>query len=395
MLGTKGIAIRSLIEANGHDVVADQLSELLKEGKLRTRDFSMRELAEAFLSEERMRDMALGNGRAFSGELRESDSYGVGSGAFANITGQIIYNEIMDGYNSYNDGVENLVTTLPTQFLDGEKIAGITGPRGSVPEVLEGMPYPEAAIQEDYINTPATKKYGEIVSLTAEAVLKDRTGVILDRAKTVGERVGYEKATRIWDCIFDLNTAYRYKWKGTTYGTYLTSGNWINDAASQELVDWTSIEHVIVQMADIANPDQPDRTEPLNFFRPETLIVMPYKEFTARRILSATEVRNVSNTNNTTLSGSPVPNMNLVASALAYQRLIASGVSASNARHYWICGDTRRAFRYMQVFPVTVVQAPPNSELEFSRDVIARWKAAERGVPVCVQPRAIARRYVS
>jgi hypothetical protein len=385
-----------MVEAHGPEATARTLGELMEAGEIRPHDFSFLELGRALLSEQQMVALAEGRGNVFSGEFQEADSYGVGSSGFLNITGQIIYNALIDKYESINDGVENLVSVTKTQFLDGEKIAGITTPRGEVQEVLEGMPYPEAGIGEDYINTPATEKYGTIVSLTAEAILKDRTGLILDRAASVGERVAYRKASRIWDCIFDLNTKYRYKWKGTTYSPWQTASPWINDASSQELTDWTSIEHVMVQMADIANPDQPDTTEPINLFQPKVLVVMPFKEFTARRILSATEIRQTTNTNNLTLTGNPIPpGIQLVSSAFAYQRLIKSGVSASNAKNYWLLGDPQRAIKYMEVLPLTVVQAPPNSELEFSRDVVARWKAAERGVPVWVQPRAMARRYVA
>jgi len=34
-----------------------------------------------------------------------------------------------------------------------------------------------------------------------------------------------------------------------------------------------------------------------------------------------------------------------------------------------------------------VVQAPTNSEAEFSQDIVVRFKASERGVPAIVEPR--------
>ena len=39
------------------------------------------------------------------------------------------------------------------------------------------------------------------------------------------------------------------------------------------------------------------------------------------------------------------------------------------------------AFAYMENWPITVVQAPANSEAEFNQDIVARFKASERGIP--------------
>ena len=50
-------------------------------------------------------------------------------------------------------------------------------------------------------------------------------------------------------------------------------------------------------------------------------------------------------------------------------------------------GDPGRAFRYVENWPMTVVQAPQNSEAEFNQDIVARFKASERGVAAVFDPR--------
>jgi hypothetical protein len=39
----------------------------------------------------------------------------------------------------------------------------------------------------------------------------------------------------------------------------------------------------------------------------------------------------------------------------------------------------------------TVVQAPVNSEAEFTQDIVVRFKASERGTPAIMEPRRIQR----
>ena len=59
-------------------------------------------------------------------------------------------------------------------------------------------------------------------------------------------------------------------------------------------------------------------------------------------------------------------------------RLVASGVAAAAAQKYWL-GDPAKAFAYMENWPITVVQAPNNSEAEFNQDIVARYKASGAG----------------
>ena len=41
----------------------------------------------------------------------------------------------------------------------------------------------------------------------------------------------------------------------------------------------------------------------------------------------------------------------------------------------------------MQNWGPTVVQAPDNSEAEFTHDIVARFKVSERGTPAVLEPR--------
>jgi hypothetical protein len=70
-------------------------------------------------------------------------------------------------------------------------------------------------------------------------------------------------------------------------------------------------------------------------------------------------------------------------------------VSASAAADWWFIGDPKKAFWYMENWPLTVVQAPANNIKEFEQDIVLRWKASERGVPWVADPRWIYKLYNS
>jgi hypothetical protein len=78
-----------------------------------------------------------------------------------------------------------------------------------------------------------------------------------------------------------------------------------------------------------------------------------------------------------------------VESRLAYRRVIAAGVAAVEAKKWWFVGDFRKAFAYMENWPITVTQAPINSEADFNNDILLRFKASERGAAAVINPRFV------
>ena len=89
----------------------------------------------------------------------------------------------------------------------------------------------------------------------------------------------------------------------------------------------------------------------------------------------------------TTTAANPLGNYRVVESRLAYRRIVGSGVSAADARKWWFIGDLRKAFTYMENWPITVTQSPLGSEADFNQDVVVRFKASERGAAAVINPR--------
>lgn len=377
--------LKRMYEANGAEETAKHLREALQTGDLKPEDFSIRELAEATLSPERVRQMDPRHGGEF---LLESGD-GVDATAFTNIAGQIVQAKILDAYHHEAFVLSRLVDTIPTR-LDGERIPGIGRISDEVAEVHPGMPYPSLGFAEDFIDTPQTTKRGFIVPVTREAVFFDRTHLILQRASEVGEVLGLNKEKRLLDLLIGVTN--NYVWKGAAYNTYSSTGlgvapdgNWINQM-TEELVDWTDVDAAEQLFADILNPNT---GEPV-LVQATTVLVMPAYRHAAHRIFNAAEITyGTADAPTSTTVANPLGNYTIVESRLAYRRLLNAGYDAAAAKKWWFIGDFRKAFAYMENWPITVAQSSANSEADFNQDIVVRFKASERGAAAVINPRYV------
>ena len=176
--------LRRRYELDGAEKTVRHLSEALEQRHLQPEDFSLRDLAEGLVPDGHGWVRSLDPRNAGGVNLLEAGE-GVDVTAFLNITGQVIYSKIQEGYAQEAFVVSKLVDTVPTR-LDGEKIPGIGRVSDEATEVHPGMPYPHLGFGEDYIETPSTAKHGLIVPVTREAIFFDRTNLVLSRAAEVG-----------------------------------------------------------------------------------------------------------------------------------------------------------------------------------------------------------------
>ena len=371
-------------DVDGPERTIEHLREALEGGQLRPEDFSLRELAEVTLGSEGLRRL---DPRSEGVNLLEAGD-GIDATAFSNITGQIVYSRIMEAYTQEAFVVSSLVDTIPTR-LDGEKIPGIGRIRDDAAEVRPGMPYPSVGLGEDYIETPSTTKRGLIVPVTKEAIFFDRTNLILQRAAEVGEVLGLNKEKRLIDLV--VGETNNYKWKGTAYDTYYAAaggGPWVNALTGNELADWTDVDQAEQLFADILDPNT---GEPV-LVQGATVLVTPAYRHAANRVFAATEIQySAPDSATQTLAPNPLRNYAVYDSRLLYRRIIAGGTAAADAKKWWWVGDFRKAFAYMENWPITVTQAPANSEAEFNQDIVLRFKASERGAAAVINPRYVVR----
>jgi len=138
-------------ELDGPQRAVRHLSEALREGHLRPDDFSLRQLAESLVPDGREWIDSMNPNRGGFTLLESSEA--IDTTAFTNITGQIIYNKILEGTRSEEFVATRLVETISTSNFSGERIPGV-GQIGDQAQIVRpGMPFPHVGFGEDWIET--------------------------------------------------------------------------------------------------------------------------------------------------------------------------------------------------------------------------------------------------
>jgi hypothetical protein len=371
-------------------VVCRHLSEALENGHLRPEDFSFRDLAEAFLGEEWVRNLRPKSGRLYrrnelleAGAVRYSD--------FSHITGQILFSTIRQGYQDEQFVFTPVVPVVQTDNQDMEKIPGISEIGDEMLVVSEGNDYPTVGVSEDYIEVSAKQKRGMRIALTREAIFGDKTGLLLQRARRAGFYAGLNLEKRVIDALIDENAGavsavaggHRYHWKGVSYATYQTSTPWKNVTTSNALVDWTDIENALLTLSAITDPYT---GEPI-LITPKHLVVTPQNLFTAKRIVSATEIRvatpgyATSGNPTQTIAANPVSNYQILSSNLLAAR-------AATDTDWWL-GDVSELLRRFVNWDIEMEEASPNHPDAFNRDIVFQVKVTVKDAVSVVEPRAM------
>lgn len=374
--------------ANYRSGFMDAFLEGLEEGHLKPGQFSLRRLFE-HLVEGGREIVDSWDPRNEGGKISLYEGGGAISVAdFSNITGQIIYAEILQAWNNPEMLHPMLMDDVDTPF-DGEKIPGISNLGDVTKVVKEGDPYPNAGIGEEWIETPAMFKRGIIVPVTKEAAFFDRTGQVLQQARDVTQAMLISKEKRCLDVALGIVDVYRRNGGAAqaTYGTTHTNGDFSNLKTSNALVDWTNVEAAELMFDDITDPNT---GEPVVVDKTAMQIVVPTaKRYTAGRILNATEVISREDRGGSTAAqtvetrgGNPLNSKYPILSN-AYVK------SRTGSSTTWFLGDFKGAFEYRQNWGMTAVTAPAGNHDEFHNDIIQQTKISERGTPVCREPRKV------
>jgi len=372
---------------------ADVVINSIKSGELKVSELSIRDIAEATLGQAGMR--ALAKNSTQSGfcidDMKEAVAP-VNLSMFSNITGQLIYQGVYDAYTAPEYIGDQLVTAEASRE-DNTRVPGLAPIDDDALVVEEGAEYPDVKFGEDYIDIPQSKKRGLKIGITREAVFFDRTGQVLEQARTVGERLGLNKEKRILRTVLGLDNT--FKRKGVAANTYLTTGPRINDITNA-LADYTDLDAVY----DAFNAMTDDRTVPEPIVvTAKIMLVAQALQFVARNIIKATDIA-VTPTVTNGASRMPNPYSGVVTpiSSPWIQNLLtgasvnAQTNSAAEAATFWYMGDFKRAFRYRTLFPMQVLAAQHDKDA-FERDVVAQFRADERGVAYVWAPWYVVRNH--
>lgn len=399
MPGTRCInyaELKSLVEKKGAESASRWLTECLEPADgskplLAPSDFSIRELAEAFMGSEWVANLSPKSGRLT--RLQESSGSAVAFSQFSNITGQIFFTEVKKAYDSEELVFKSVVPTLNSDLADMEKIPGFGDMGDDFETVGENRPFPELGVSEDYFEVGPKQKRGGIVSVTKEAVRFDRTSQLLERCRKGGMFLGLNVEKRVIDAIIDENAGaasaaaggHRYHWKGTSYATYQTATPWINVQTSNELVDWTDVQASWGVLAEITDPYT---GEPI-LITPDSLIVTTDYLWAAMRIVNHTMARSGDIT---TGAGHQMETTNVIKLVLGNGlRVLSSRLLTARAATDtdWWLGNPSEAFARYANWDITPEEEGANSPSAFERDVVARYKVSVRDIVGTREPRVM------
>jgi hypothetical protein len=390
-----------------------EILELGHEGKpggLKPEDFSLRDLAEEFVTSRDGREVV---GRDWvkysldpsrSQDLQEAIS-AVDSSAFRDISGQLLIRATMTAYANPTFTLSAAIPTQPTPFTRGEKVPGMALPRDPEVDHLEALvvneleEYKTIGFSAEYTELPATVKRGGIIAVSREMIFEDLTGLAIQRAQHIGRILGMRKELRLADLVLGYTNNYKEKRANlssstsryTYYGIADSSAPWINHLDNNTLDDYTALDAAEQLFTDMTDPN----TGMPIILEGRTLIHAPGMWSTVQRITRTTETRaNTQSSAYTTIVPFPLvrPGLTTLESTfLWFQCKSRFSLSSSDATSYWWYGDLARAFAYLSNWDIELTQAAANSDAEFRQDIVYQIKASERGEAAVLEPRRMVR----
>ena len=347
----------------GFALAAEKLSSLMDQGKLQTGDFSFRQMYEELVDIEPGASIV---------ELSEA----VNSSAFPNIASRIIHKDIIGEYDLALGSIGDLVRRTDATRTDEELVVGFEA--GDTEPLLrrQGMAYEETDFGEkDWKITMAD--FGRIISLTRETIFEDRTGEVLKRARDIGRSAGHQQQKVI---IQTIEGNPRVAFQETAFAGAVYKGQSLNKAAlysadhsaldgqvnknlitSNALVDWTNLDKIWQQFAEMTN-EAGDKISIV----PKVLLVPMALKATAFQIMNS-QVLGVTGSTD----AKNIPLLNPIRDMGNLQ--VMSSVFMSHASDWW-AGDFDKQLLLLEVFKPETASQGTDSELAFSNQIIARFR---------------------
>ena len=359
--------------------------------------------------------------------LRESGAMdAVDYSMFMGITGQLLINSVLSGFTKEEFIFSKMAGTYKSMLVDGERLPGVSPPQdpdydGNEDTLLRkpGQPFKYAGFGEEYIDLPATENRGLIIGIERLTIFADRTGLVVQQAGKVGELLGLRKEKRGLKTLIGLDsktfkekrlhdsapvTIDPYQYEGAVSGTgqlkvtYATRKYpFYNDIASNPLTDYTAIKNADIAFCKTLDPNT---GEPIVVGRP-LLFTTKVAEMETNRVLQAYNVWKVSQAGMdtvgslNTISRNPLGDITPTYSRQLRNQLIQEGCDGlggnADPDKMWWYGDIAEAIKYIENWPIKVIQAPANSEVEFNQDIVVRFRADERGQWAWFNPRVLQR----
>lgn len=377
----------------GRRVVKDTLED--GTARVRAEEFNFCELAEACMTREGVALLRHGREREVleAGGHATLEAGEIVPGHFPNISAytasisKLLEVKVLEGYQRPGLIGDQLAPPIPTK-LRAEKMPGVSLWGDDAVVLNPGDEHPALQLQERYVETPETTKRGGRVDVTKEAAFFDITNQLLTRAQQAGQTLALNREKRIIDVVTGITNPYQYN--GTSYNTYLTSGNWINDHVNI-MQDWTDLNAARILASRMTDQEQGERI----LVELNTVLCTDYLAETASYIANATA--NEQRTATTQENVRTGPNREsgrwkILTSPILEQRLTdtdGAALSQAAAQDRWFYGEygSGGAFGYMQNWAMDVQQASAGDYQMLNRGLIMSIFFDEMGVAVVLEPR--------
>ena len=347
----------------GANAAADVVGDLISEGKLNTKDISLRQVYEELV------DCPINESAA-----RVSEA--LNSSAFPNVAQKIIHSDIIDEYELAVGAAQNLITEAQASRTDEELVVGFTA--GDTTPLLrrQGMAYEETSMGEKNW-TIKMADFGRMISLTREVIFEDRTGEVLARARDIGRAAGHHKQKMIIESIevaarsaFEESSSSAAIYKGNAQNAAAMYSNdhssldgQVNDnlIASNALVDFTDLD--AVYQAFSAMVDEAGNKIDIV---PNTILVPSALKAKAFQIMNS---QMLGGGQQDTVSPTYNPVNDLAQGGLN----IASSVFLSSSSD-WYMGDFSKQLKWLNVYAPATESQGANSELAFTNQIVSRFR---------------------
>lgn len=369
--------LRELFERDGEKkFTMYMVNDMIREGKLNARNFSLRGLWEAMGRPDLNEGRRLLDRKLTDVEFTEA----VESSAFPKITGALINKVVQDAYEAeFGTGME-LVTVIPSSQRD-DVVVGFTALE-TLSEVEEGMPYEQKGFGEKY-HRIRNRKWGEIIPITEEMVKFDQTNMVLQKANAVGIAAKGKQDEIIMKVILgSTNTGVYASWRPAAVATTLYSDTstdpyttaTFDNVNTNALADNTDIDENMALLG--AATDETARPIRVN---PTHILTGWAKIHVARRIVESPTAA---------IASQPAGVRNTWGQL---RPMVSPWVATELGANYWLLGEFKKQFFYTEVFPLQTFQAKPGNDQEFERDTIYQVKARFMGGCGAVSNRYIVR----
>jgi len=409
----RGDVLARCVKENGLPWTKHQIQESFDKKEFKPEDFSLKDMFKGMVKDGREaldnweRDLRRG------GHITEA-VHAIDTGAMANITGQVFFNAIQDAMTMDNFIGDQLVSPFPSNLQGEEKVPGISVVADEFAgNVTEGEPYPNIGLSENYITIPAAEKKGGIIGVTKEAIIADRTGILIERMRSLGNGLGLRREKSIIDVVIGAVNPYSYKGEARlTYGDGATAGEalgFINEA-TPALVNYTDVQEIAEVFYAIL---EADTSEPLSH-SPDTVICGGNLSWTASAVFNDVQTRLAQDERPIlgagivadiiqSIGANRIPDKfqcKILTNEWVTQRLLAGGIAGVGglacdtralANAMWFIGKPKRAFVWKEIWPLSVEEEPTNSVVQFEQDVVMRFKASYKGVAGVREPRYMIR----